>query len=383
MRNHTRVGLMAAVGLIYVTLPARAQVPPAHPAADARQEAAAGDAKGKQIPTVQLVHPSVRNIVRVVGQPSFVESYERTAIYPKLTAYVERWNVDIGDRVKFGDVLAKLSAPEIVEDYEMKKATVKLDHERLGLALGVSKVAEADLRAAEAHVKEAQSVLSKYQAEVDRWDAEVKRLKREVGRGVVAAEVLQESNNQLKSSTAAHDSAKAAIEKSEAELLSRRVALARAELDIKVSKAALSVSQSEERRLKAWVGYLTLTAPFDGVIVAHNANTFDLVQPALGAVPIFVVAREDIVRIFVDIPERDANYVHVGTKASVLVPAYRQRPIPAAIVRTSWALNSKSRTLRAEIDLPTPGSQLLPGMYANVKVVIERLLPSHCPLASS
>ena len=85
-----------------------------------------------------------------------------------------------------------------------------------------------------------------------------------------------------------------------------------------------------------------------------------------------MVDRTDIVRIFVDIPEQDANYVHIGTKATVLVKGYRDQPIPGTVTRTSWALNIKSRTLRAEIDLPNPNSQLLPGMYAYAKVIIER-----------
>ena len=85
-----------------------------------------------------------------------------------------------------------------------------------------------------------------------------------------------------------------------------------------------------------------------------------------------MVDRTDIVRIFVDIPEQDANYVQIGSKATVLVRAYRDQPIPGTVTRTSWALNIKSRTLRAEIDLPNPGSQLLPGMYAYAKVIIER-----------
>ncbi len=105
---------------------------------------------------------------------------------------------------------------------------------------------------------------------------------------------------------------------------------------------------------------------------SHRHGT---VRPHLspsGAAPIYVVDRTDIVRIFVDIPEEDANYVHIGTKASVLAKAYRDQPIPATVTRTSWALNIKSRTLRAEIDLPNTGSQLLPGMYAYAKVIIER-----------
>ena len=101
-------------------------------------------------PTVRLIHPSVRNIVRVVGQPSFIESYERTSIYPKLTGYIEKWIVDIGDKVKKGQVLATLFVPETVEDFGTKKATVELDKERVELALKLVKVAEADVETAKA-----------------------------------------------------------------------------------------------------------------------------------------------------------------------------------------------------------------------------------------
>ena len=235
---------------------------------------------------------------------------------------------------------------------------------------------------------EAKAILDKYEAEVDRWDSEVKRLTNEVKRGVVDPQILLESTNQLKSSIAARDAAKATIMKAEAELLSKQATLAKAKVDVAVAQADLAVAESEAKRIEAWVGYLTLTAPFDGVIVARNANTFDFVLPATGdptamdacsppvalggAAPIYVVDRTDIVRIFVDIPEQDANYVHIGTKATVLAKAYRDEPIPGTVTRTSWALNVKSRTLRAEIDLPNPGSQLLPGMYAYAKVIIER-----------
>ena len=339
-------------------------------------------------PTVRIVHPDVRKIVRIVGQPSFIEAYERTSIYPKLTAYIDKWIVDIGDKVKKGDVLAKLFVPELVEDFGTKNATVKLDEERVELARKLVEVADADVKAAEARVIEARAILAKYEAEVERWDSEVERLSREVSRGVVDPQILLESTNQWKSSAASRDAAKATIIKAEAELLSRRAMLAKAKVDVSVAQAALAVAMSEAKRIEAWVGYLTLPAPFDGIISARNANTFDFVLPASGdpstdnlaphlspsgtAAPIYVVDRTDIVRIFVDVPEQDANYVHIGSKATVLAKAYRDEPIPGTVTRTSWALNVKSRTLRAEIDLPNPGSQLLPGMYAFAKVIIER-----------
>jgi len=337
---------------------------------------------------VRVTRPESREIVRVVGQPSFIESYERTSIYPKLTGYIEKWNVDIGDRVKKGDVLATLFVPELVEDFGTKKATVKLDEERVQLALKLVEVADADVKSAEAQLQEAQAILAKYDAEVERWDTEVKRLDREVKRGVVDPQILLESTNQLKSSTASRDAARATIAKARADLLSRQAALAKAQVDVGVARADLAVATSEAKRIEAWVGYITLPAPYDGVIVTRNANTGDFVTPAGGdptalqrspnlapggmSAPIYTVDRTDVVRVFVDVPEQDANYVKVGTRASVLARAYRDEPIEGSVTRTSWALNIKSRTLRAEIDLPNPQSQLLPGMYAYARVIIER-----------
>jgi HlyD family secretion protein len=338
-------------------------------------------------PIVRLVQPQVRDIVRVVGQPSFTQSYERSSVYPKMNAYILNWIVDIGDKVKKGDALANLFVPELVEDHGTKKATVVLDLERIALAKVVVKVATADVEAAVARVKEARAELAGYRAEAERWDSETKRLDTELKRGVVNPQDVLQTTNRWKASVAFRDAAAANVLKSEAELLSRRAALSQAKVDVTVAEADLKMAESEEKRLQAWVDYLVLPAPFDGVIVARNANTFDFVLPTTGdpsadprgpylspggAAPVYVVDRIDIVRIFVDIPEHYANYVHIGSKATVLVRAFRNQPIPGTVTRTSWALDIQSRTLRAEIDLLNPDSQLLPGMYAYGKVTIER-----------
>ena len=322
-------------------------------------------------PTVRLVQPQVRDIVRVVGQPSFTQSYERSSVYPKMNAYILNWIVDIGDKVKKGDVLANLFVPELVEDHGTKKATVVLDQERIELAKAVVKVATADVEAAEARLEEARAELAGYRAEAERWDSETKRLDKELKRGVVNPQDVLQTTNRWKACLAFRDAAAATVLKADAELLSQRAALSEAKVDVRVAEADLKVAESEEKRLQAWVDYLVLPAPYDGVIVARNANTFDFVLPSTGdpsayrrgpylspggaAAPIYVVDRIDIVRIFVDIPEHYANYVHIGSKATVLVRAFRDQPIPGTVTRTSWALDIQSRTLRAEIDLKNPG----------------------------
>lgn len=360
-------------------------------------------------PAVRVVRPEVRRIVRTVGQPSFVESYERTSIYPKVTGYIEKWYVDIGDNVKKDQVLADLFVPEIREDYGTKGATVKLTKEQIELAETVVKVSQADVKAADARLGAAKAILERYEAAVDRWDSEVKRLSRETKGGVIDRQVLDESRNQLRANQAAKAAADADILKAAAELDSAQATEKKSEVAVDVARANLDVATSDWKRMEAWVGYLKLYAPFDGRIVARNANTGDFVKPLVGdpsadsraphlspsgqSAPIYVVDRTDVVRIFVDVPEQDANYVREGSKATVMIRAFRDRLIPATVTRTSWALNVKSRTLRAEIDLhnselpdvyrdrgahqmddvkgKTP-SQILPGMYAYCKVIIDR-----------
>ena len=165
---------------------------------------------------------------------------------------------------------------------------------------------------------------------------------------------------------------------------------------MEAARARAQVSRADEQRVAALVGYTHLTAPYDGVVVVRNANTGDYVQPGTGDEsgtrrasgrsaarrPLYVVARTDKVRVFVDVPEMDAGAVTRGTKAQVRVQALNDAEIEATVTRTSWSLRPESRTLRAEIDLPNPDARLLPGMYAYARVLIERKDVRALPLAA-
>jgi multidrug efflux pump subunit AcrA (membrane-fusion protein) len=370
-------------------------------------------------PTVQVIRPETRDLARVVAQPSFVDAYERTSIYPKLAGYIQKWYVDIGDRVQKDQVLADLFVPEIVEEWETKGATVEYDRKRVKLAEKTVLVAEADVKVAKALLKVAKATWQQYKSEAVRWESEVMRLRTEVDRGVVDPQVLLESENRLRACNAAREAAAADITKADADVESKQAALGEDMVAVKVAKEDVDVAESDWKRLGAWADagpgkkpYIKLFAPFDGVVVARNANTWDFVLPGAGdpsadknapylspsgqAAPIYVVDRTDVLRIFIDVPEHSANYVHIGSKAIVLIKAFRDQPIVGTVTRTSWALNVDSRTLRAEIDLPNTGSpipddvpqvvhdaiskvklpktesQILPGMYAYGKVIIER-----------
>ena len=277
-------------------------------------------ASGHTVSTVRVIHPELRKIAYSVVQPGFVEAFEQTAIYSKVSGFIQHYGVDIGDQVKKGDLLVEVFVPELLEEHRQKLAQIELDKRGVEQAERLVEVAQSNIQTATAELAEAKANVGKYEAD-----------------------------------------------------------LAKAKVDVEFAKSKVKVSEAEERRVAALVGYTKITSPYDGMVTVRNANTGDYVQAASGdkenskGVPIFVVARTDVVRVFVDVPEAYARYVHVGTKASVRAEALHGLAIPATVTRTSWDLNVRTRALRTEIDLPVKNYEgLRPGMYVYGRVIIEK-----------
>jgi RND family efflux transporter MFP subunit len=338
-------------------------------------------------PAVKVVHAQYRTVKRTVEQPGVIGAYERTALYAKVSGFVEKWNVDIGDRVKKGATLVELAAPELVAQHQQMLAQVELDRAMVEQSQKQHLVAQRNVTAATEMVVQARADVNRYEADVERWDSEVRRLTSLVADKVVDQQVLDETRRQLKSSQAALEASKSAVKTRDAQRLSAEATQARSKTDISAAEARVQVAIADERRLAALVGYLTIAAPYDGVVYARNVNLGDFVTPATGdptqgifslgvspsrATPLYVLNRIDPVLFVVGVPEADAAYVATGTRARVRVPALAGRELTARVTRTSWALNSTSRTLMAQIELPNPKGEFVPGMYAYGSVLIER-----------
>ncbi len=335
--------------------------------------------EGKPIevePPVSLVNPERRDLHREVGQPGYVFAYEQTSLYPKVAGYIEEWMVDIGDPLKKGQLMARIYVPELHARLREKKADVALDQVRVRLAQRSVDMAQEQLRVAQADI-------DKYRADVERWQSEVSRLAnaKVEGRLVVNEQILAESQRQL-------ELARASLAAAQAHEQVRAVEVAKAKVDVEAAQAQVTVDQAAEEHLAALVSYTKMHAPYDGIVVVRNVNTGDYVEPRYGdasaplggirsetrelGTPLYVVARTDIVRVYVDVPEMEANYVDRGTKARVRIQSLNDEEIEGTVTRTSWALNVQSRTLRAEIDLPNKDARMRPGMYAFGEVEIVR-----------
>ena len=338
-------------------------------------------------PAVKVVHAQVRTVKRTVEQPGVIGAYERTALYAKVTGFVAKWNVDIGDHVKKGATLVDLTAPELVAQHQQMQSQVELDRALVDQSHKLDLVAQRNVTAATETLAQARADVNRYEADVERWDSEVKRLTALVGERVVDQQVLDETRRQLKSSQAALEASRAAVKSRDAQRLAAAATLEKVKVDVTAAQAMVQVSDAEERRLAALVDYLTIPAPYDAVVFARNVNTGDFVLPATGdptqgifslgvspsrSTPLYLLVRSDPVLFVVGVPESDAPYVGPGTTARVRVPALAGREFTARVTRTSWALNSTSRTLMAQIELPNPKGDYVPGMYAYGSVIIER-----------
>ncbi|HJZ53809.1 MAG TPA: efflux RND transporter periplasmic adaptor subunit [Gemmataceae bacterium] len=251
------------------------------------------------------------------------------AIYPRTTGYLKRWTVDIGDRVKAGQLLAEIATPEIDAQLEQARAT---------LVQGQANLVRA----------QAQEVYAK---------AEEKRVK--------------DIYKAAAGSKNAYDSAVAASQ----------VATA----NVGASEATLKVDQANILRLETLQSFQKITAPFDGVITARNIDPGALVQADTPTTTreLFHLMRTDAVRVWVYVPQTFATTVKAGQAVTVYRREDPARTFAGTVARTADALDPNTRTLLTEVHVPNPDNALRPGMYLQVRFTFDRsILPVVIPSAA-
>ncbi len=295
--------------------------------------------------TVKVVHPERKTMSLKIEQPGHIEAFESTPIFAKIPGYVGAVNVDIDDKVDDKQVMVELDVPEMVEEVKLKAAAV---------ALTVVEVQQAreSLKAAEARLDMAK-------AAYERWESEYKRDERLVLEKVLDEQIREEALHQFKAAAAAQ---KESIAKRDL-----------AKVDIEAAQARQRVAEAEHRRLEALLGYAQIKAPYAGMVTLRNVHTGHFVQPPTGAKgdPLLVVERRDKYRVVVEVEEADAALVRKGDAATIRVPKLNGRSFPAKVQRTAWSLESKTRTLRVEMDWDKPDASVRPGHYVNATITVE------------
>jgi membrane fusion protein, multidrug efflux system len=291
-----------------------------------------GDATtaGKTAP--HAAGPVMIDVVRVIEQPLNLElslpgeltPYQSVAIYPRVTGFVKTVRVDRGSRVRIGDVIAILDAPEFMA--QRSEAQSKL------------------------HVAEAQVAGARSKADSDRSTYD-KLKAASATPGVVAG------NDVLLAEKAADASQNQVVASQQ---------------NVEAARQALNAMREME-------GYLRVTAPFSGVVTERNVHPGALVGPASGSgasVPMVRLVEDSRLRLVVPVPETYTGEIKAGTEISFSVAAYPGKTWTGTVARIAHTVDLNTRTMAVELDVANRDGRLAPGTFCQVRWPIRRAGPS-------
>jgi HlyD family secretion protein len=339
----------------------------------ASKKAGANSEEGKTA-GITVVHPERRDLRVTVVQPGTIQAFEVAPMYSRIAGYVQKYNYNIGDRVKAGDVLVDMWIPDLVQDVAQRSAAVKRAAVQIRVTDSALRAAEARVETGRARVLSADAGVKRAQASYTRWDSEYKRLVTLVKQQVLDVQVRDETYRQYEEAAAALDQANATVSEMKSSLDQAMADRDRARVDVEAARADLVVAEAYERLAKVNVEYGQIKAPFPGVITVRNISPGDYLQPGGGnnGRPLFTVEQIDPVRVFVGVPELASFFVNVNDTAIIRFQAIPGISREGKVVRSGFALNPSTRTLQTEIDLPNSDGHLHPGWYVTVTITIDR-----------
>ena len=269
----------------------------------------------------------------VIELPGNIQAITEAPILARADGYLQRRMVDIGDRVRTGQPLAEIDAPEVDEQIHQAKA---------------------DLQQAQAAVEQAVANHERGQADEDLARVTAERWAALLRKGVVS----RQENDRYQSEYRSLAAATKALDKA-----------------LNMERSNVAAAEANLARLDQVQSYRLVKAPFDGVITLRNVDVGALVNA--GNTLLFRVAQISALRTYLNVPQANSSDVRVGQPARLSVSNLPGRQFAGAVARTANALDPASRTLLVEVHVPNPGGALLPGMYARVDLISAR---SNAPL---
>jgi RND family efflux transporter MFP subunit len=263
--------------------------------------------------------------------PGNIQAVTEAPVLARATGYIKTRSADIGDRVKEGQVLAEIEAPEL--DQQIRQAQASIDQANSTIEQSVAALQQG----------QSNEALAKITAE---------RSQKLFDRNVVSRQDNDTAQMQY------------AAQQANVQALGKAVAAARS------SATALQANLARLNDLKS---YLTVRAPFQGIITVRNIDVGALVNE--GSTLLYRIAQSGRLRTYLNVPQDDSGSVRIGQHATLIVPGLGGRQFSGLVTRTSNALDPASRTLLAEIQVDNSSGALLPGMYCEVDLAVPRAAP--------
>jgi len=281
---------------------------------------------------VAVTRGNLDSTLTVAGQ---FEAYQEVALHAKISGYIRWIKVDIGDRVRQGEVLADLEVPELQDQLEGAQAKVRHSQSEIGRTQSEVVSAEANYTALHA------AYTRLLQASQQRP-------------GLIAEQELDDAYSKDQESKAQIEVAKSSLNAMEQQL---------------------GISRADSHRVQTLANYEQIISPFTGVVTMRYADTGSLIQAGTSSdtqsMPVVRVAQSDLLRLRMPVPENDVPYIHVGGEVQITVNA-TGRTFTGKIVRFSRAMDTNTRTMLTEVDVPNPDLVLSPGMYAETKIQLQQ-----------
>jgi RND family efflux transporter MFP subunit len=285
-----------------------------------RDAVAAMEIRQQAVPQVRIEPVKITTTPRDLSLPGTTSAFESATIFARQSGYIAQRRVDIGSKVKAGDVLAEIAAPEI--DDQLNQARSQLVQMQAALKQAQANRSLASVTDKRTAALVTQGWASKQQGDTDRAGVQ------------------------------AQDAA------------------------VSVAQANIAAQQSQVARLEKLQSYSQVIAPFDGVITQRSIDTGSLVTADSNTgSSMFAIARTNVLRVQVQVPQDAAQGVKDGVVADVTVPENPGRTFTGHVARTADALQAGTRTLVVEVDVDNPDYVLAAGVYCTVRFQVPRTNP--------
>ena len=282
---------------------------------------------GNTLPVVTVQKVTRSSAKSSLMLPGDIQAVTEAPVLARASGYIKKRYADIGDRVAAGQPLVEIEAPEL--DQQIRQAKAAVDQ-------------------ANAAVEQAQASLQQGAATENLLKINADRNQKLADKNIVSRQDNDTSRLQY------------AAQQATVEALAKAVSAARSSADAAQANLARLIDMQE---------YLTVRAPFAGVITVRNVDTGALVNE--GATLLFRIAQTERLRIYLNVPQSSAAAIHAGQPATVTIPDLPGRKFRGSVARTADSFDPASRTLLTEVQVLETGGLLLPGMYAQVELGVD------------
>jgi len=295
---------------------------------------AKGGTDPASVPIVAAAKVHRTDLTRALALTAEFRPYQEIDVHAKVAGYVKRIYVDVGDRIKEGQLIAVLEIPELQDEVQTAEASVSKSQEEIRLA-------QADLERAQSAHQVAHLAYSRL--------ADVSKTRP----GLVAQQEIDDALGRDRVGEA-------------------QVATAQASLS--AAQQQLRVAQASREKARTLFAYAQIKAPFTGVVTKRYADTGSMIQTGISSqtqsMPLVTLAQENLLRLVIPVPESAVSKIRLGSPVDVTVSALGKK-FQGKVARFADQVDLSTRTMHTEVDVPNPTGELVPGMYATVLLVLS------------